>query len=167
MEARYTRSVGRTHLRIVSALLMSVVLTVPVLGAVCGMLCEPSAAIRAHRSHVAAAHRATADAPTGAHHHGHHANSDVTAADQHHPFLPTTVSDAPQPSAEWSGRCCDRPTLTLAALPVVRHELQVDTAVVSTVSVVLGGTSVRLSDLRRDNARTPASPTQSNPVLRI
>jgi hypothetical protein len=165
--ARYTRCVGRTPLRIVSALLMSVVLTVPVLGAVCGMLCEPSAGVRAPRAQATAAHHRVADGQAGAHHHAHSTSVGRTAAHQHHAVAPATVSDAPRSSAEWNGRCCQQPTLTLAAVPVVRHELQIDPAVVDTISLVLSGSEVRSGNPWRDTSRAPSAPRQSNPVLRI
>ena len=163
--ARYTRYVGRTPLRIVSALLMSVVLTVPVLGAVCNMLCEPSAPMRAHREHATGVHQTAADSD-GGHHHAHTASVASTAGHHHH-VSPATVSDAPRPSAEWKGRCCDQPTLTLAAVPIVRHELQIDPAVYDTVSLVLSGSDVRPADSSRKTSRASSLTRQSNPVLRI
>jgi hypothetical protein len=145
---------------------MSVVLTVPVLGAVCSMLCEPNAGMRVPRLQAAAAHHKVPDGHAGAHHHAHSASVDRTAADQHH-AAPATVSDTPRPPAGWNGRCCDQPTLTLAAIPVVRHDLRINPAVFDAVSVVLDGSEVRLADVRRDTSRAPSPPGRSNPVLRI
>ena len=170
--ARYTRFVGRTPLRIVSALLMSVMFTVPVLGAVCSMLCEPAAGTRAHRSHAAGVHHSAAGRQTSEHHHAHAGSVDTpsvdtAAAHHHHAASPASVSDPPQPSEEWNGRCCDQPALTLAAIPVVRHELQIDPAVFDTASGVLRGSDVRPADPRRHTSRAPSLPRPSNPILRI
>ena len=169
--ARYTRHVGRTPLRIVSALLMSIVLSVPVLGAVCSMLCEPSAEMRAHRAHAAGVHQAAADSQSRGHHHtpspSKASSDDTTAAQHHHVSTAAAVSDAPRPSAEWNGRCCDQPTLTLAAVPIVRHELQIDTAVVDAASIVLNGSDVRPPDSWCDASPALSLPSRSNPVLRI
>ena len=164
---RYTRSVGRTPLRIVSALLMSVVLTVPVLGAVCDMLCEPGSGTRAHRAHASHVHQAAPASQTGGNQHAHAPIVDSTATHHHHGSLPATTSDTPRPSAEWSGRCCDRPTLKLAALPVVRHEQQIDPATLDVVSLVSSGSDFRQADVRRDTSRAPTPPRSFNPILRI
>ena len=164
---RYTRSVGHTPLRIVSALLMSVVLTVPVLGAVCDMLCEPGTGTRAHRAHAGHGHQAASGSQTGGHQHAHAPIVDSTATHHHHGSLPATTSDTPRPSAAWSDRCCDQPTLTLAAIPVVRHEQQIDPAALEVVSLVLGDSDIRQASVRRDTSRAPTPPRPSNPILRI
>ena len=156
---------GRTPRRIVSALLMSVVLTVPVLGAVCGTFCESGTEMRAHRSHAVDLHQAAAGSRTSGHHHA--SSVDSTAADHRHASSSATVSDAPQASAAWSGRCCDQPTLALSAIPVVRHDLQIDPATVDAVSLVASGNDVRQAAVRRDTSRAPSPPRQSNPILRI
>jgi hypothetical protein len=146
---------------------MSVLLTVPVLGAVCGMLCEPAAAMRAHRSHAGGVHHAAADAQAHGHHHADSASVNTAAHDRHAAASLQPAAEAPRPSTEWNGRCCDQPTLTLAAMPVVRHELQIDPAVSDSAFVVLSGSDVRPADLRRDTARTASRPRHTNPVLRV
>ena len=163
---RYTRSVGRTPLRTISALLVSVVLTVPVLGAVCDVLCEPGAALRPHRSH-AADHQAAAGSHTGGHHHAQTSSADSTAAHHHHASSPPAASDTPRQTAEWRGRCCDQPTLTLAAILVIRHENQIDPAALDLVSLVSSGRDVRQAHVRRETSRAPSPPRPSNPILRI
>lgn len=151
---------------------MSVLLAVPALGAVCSMLCEPDAAMRALRSHVAgvqqtAADGQTADEAAGHHHHGDSASVSTTAVHHHQTASPTPPAEAPRPSAEWNGRCCDQPTPTLAAVPAIRHELQIDSAVFDSAFVILTGSDVRPADLSRDIARAPSLPRQTNPVLRV
>ena len=167
--ARYTRYVGRPPLRIVSVLLMSVLFTVPVLGAVCSMPCDPGAGILARHSYEPEGHHAAADDQPGGHHHGHPASVNTAAA--HTPPLHaapvTPAAEVPRPSAGWNGRCCDQPTLTLAAMPVVRHELQIDPAVFDSAFVVLSGSDLRPADLSRDTARAQSLPRQTNPVLRV
>jgi hypothetical protein len=147
---------------------MSVLLTVPVLGAVCGMLCEPGAAMRAHRSHAAGVHQAAGDARARGHHHADSSSVNTEAAHHHHAAAPLPpAAEAPRPSAEWNGLCCDQPTLTLATMPVVRHELQIDPAVFDSAVVVLSGSDVRPADLWRHTARPPSLPRHTNPVLRV
>jgi hypothetical protein len=159
--------VSRTPLRIVSALLLSVLFTVPVLGAVCTMLCEPVPVTRAHYSHSDEAPQ-SASGDQHVAHHAHDANTVSEPAHHHHAPSPSAVPDTRETSAEWNGHCCDEPALTLAAIPAVRHELQVKPDVFRTMAVdSLSGGTARPADLRRDASR-PLSPLgQSNPVLRI
>jgi hypothetical protein len=157
---------------------MSVLFTVPVFGAACTMLCEPVPASRAHHSHAGGAHATTAHAAAAhaaaddqaAAHHAHDANggTDGASAHHHHAASPSTVSDTPRPSAEWNGHCCDQPTLTLAAIPVVRQELQMNPAVFQTVGIPVAGITVPMTtDLRHAAPLPPAPLGQSNLVLRI
>ena len=121
----YTRSVSHLQLRTVSALLMSIVLVSPVLGAVCSMVCVEGSASAHHGSSHSGHGRATSSpeaddagalsqAPLAAHHH----HSPLPAS-------PVALSDAPAPPAEWKGRCCEQPAASLVAIPVMRHELPI------------------------------------------
>jgi hypothetical protein len=145
---------------------MSILFTVPGLGAVCSMLCEPGAGMRAHRSHAADLHQMPADIQA-APHHAHSAGDHSAVAQRHHAAPPATVANASHPSAEWNGRCCDQPTLTLTAVPFVRQQLQIDSAVFDSAFIVLSGSDARPEDLSRDTARAPSLPRHTNPVLRI
>ena len=110
----YTRSVGHLQLRTVSALLMSIVLVSPVLGAVCSMLCVEGTSAHhgsSHSGHDRATSPREADdaaapsqAQLAAHH--HHSSS---------PASPVAASDAAAARVEWKGRCCEQPAASLVA----------------------------------------------------
>ena len=163
----YTRSVGPLQLRTVSALLMSIVLVSPVLGAVCNVLCVEDAFAH-HGSSRSAQHRATsppeADDALGPSH--------AELAAHHHqspPASPGAASDAPAPRVEWTGRCCNQPAAFLVAIRVTRHELPSASPSFHILPAIRTGSGDvgRAAVAHRDASPPLLSPQRSALVLRI
>ena len=164
----YTRSVGHLQLRIVSALLMSIVLASPVLGAVCSMMCVESASAHHGSSHsghhLATSSRQADDVAV--------ASQTQLAAHHHHasaPASPVAASDAPAPRVEWKGRCCEQPAASLVAIPVMRHELPIASLSLDILpAILIGSGDVGREVVSRRDASPPLlSPQRSALVLRI
>jgi hypothetical protein len=155
--------VGRIQLRTVSALLMSIVLVSPALGAVCSLLCvEGTHHGTSHPGHDGGnSPRAVSLEPA--------ASDEQMAAHHHHPSQsPVVPSASARPSAEWKGHCCDRPAASLVAIPVMRHELPIAAPAIDIPSAIrIGSHNARLEVAQRDTSRPPRSPQRSALVLRI
>jgi hypothetical protein len=164
----YTRSVSHLQLRTVSALLMSIVLVSPVLGAVCSIVCVEGAPAH-HRSAQSGHDRATsspeaddAGAPSQA----------PLTAHRHHspsPASPVAASGATAPPAEWKGRCCEQPAASLLAIPVMRHELPIASPPVDILPAIrIGSGDIGHEAVSRRDASPPLLSLQRSAlVLRI